>query len=498
MTAPAVRFNHVTKRFPGVLALDDVSLQIEAGRVHALCGENGAGKSTLGKLLAGIHVPDGGSIELDGRAVRFASPREALRAGVGMVHQELAFCENLSVAENLCLEDLPRRGPFLNRLSLRASARNRLATIGADIDVDQPLGALALGQRQLVQIAAAVGSGARVIVFDEPTSSLSRHETEKLLDLIRRLREHGVTSVYVSHRMEEIFEVCDTVSVLRDGKHVASHSVRELAPDEIVRLMIGRQVSAQAPRHLLSVTGQESLHVEQLSSPGKFNNVSFALHAGEVLGVAGLIGAGRSEVAEALFGLDPRATGKVSVLGAEVCIRTPGQAMQLGMGFVPEDRKRQGLVLALPSGANVTLPLLRTLARAGWIRLDEERSLIKRYFDRLRVRAPSPDFPTAGLSGGNQQKLVLAKWLATGCRILILDEPTRGVDVGAKAEIHALIDSLACEGLAVLLISSELPEIMSLSTRILVLREGRIVAEIPRAVASQELLLRHMTGVLSD
>lgn len=496
MPAPAVRFERVTKRFPGVLALDEVSLQIEAGQVHALCGENGAGKSTLGKLLSGIHVPDGGSVELEGRAVRFASPREALRAGVGMVHQELAFCENLSVAENLCLEDFPRRGPFVDRPALRASAKSRLATIGAEFDVDLPLGALTLGQRQLVQIAAAVGSGARVIVFDEPTSSLSRHETEKLLELIRQLRERGVTSVYVSHRMDEIFEVCDTVSVLRDGKHVASHPIGELTQDDIVRLMIGRQVTAQAPRHLLSEPGQESLRVERLSSSGKFTEVSFTLRAGEVLGLAGLIGAGRSEVAEAVFGLDPRVTGRVSVNGAEVCMGTPAQAMRLGIGLVPEDRKRQGLVLALSSGANVTLPLLHTLSRAGWIRLDEERGLIKRYFERLRVRAPGQDFPTAGLSGGNQQKLVLAKWLATGCRILILDEPTRGVDVGAKAEIHALIDSLTCEGFAVLLISSELPEIMHLSTRIMVLREGRIVAEVPRAEATQEVLLRHMTGVL--
>ncbi len=497
MHPPAVRFERITKRFPGVLALDDVSLRVEAGSVHALCGENGAGKSTLGKLLAGIHTPDGGTLELEGSAVRFASPREALQAGVGMVHQELAFCENLSVAENLCLEDLPRLGPFVNRQALRARALDRLASFGTNIDVDQPLGALTLGQQQLVQIAAAVGSGARVIVFDEPTSSLSRNETEKLLELIRKLRERGVTSVYVSHRTEEIFEVCDTVSVLRDGKHVASTSVSEITRDEIIRLMIGRNVSTQALRHLKSARGSERLRVEGLSSTGKFSGVSFALHAGEVLGIAGLMGSGRSEIAEALFGLDARVSGKIMVNGAEVRMRTPAQAMRLGIGFVPEDRKRQGLVLSLPSGANVTLPFLRTLARFGWIRSDDERSLIQRYFERLRVRAPDQTFPTAGLSGGNQQKLVLAKWLAAGGRILILDEPTRGVDVGAKAEIHALIDTLACEGFAVLLISSELPEVINLSTRVLVLREGRIVAEVSRAEATEEVLMRFMTGVLS-
>ncbi|HET7462526.1 MAG TPA: sugar ABC transporter ATP-binding protein [Longimicrobium sp.] len=495
MTEPAVRFENVSKRFPGVLALADVTLEVAAGSCHALCGENGAGKSTLGKLLAGIYSPDEGRVVIDGRPVRFASPRDALAAGVGVVHQELAFCPNLSVAENLTLGALPKRGGFLSTGEMERRATEMLGEIGAGMDVRRPVGELNVAQQQLVQIASAVGSGARIIVFDEPTSSLSQVDAERLYEMIGRLRARGVTCIYVSHRMPEIFRLCDAVSVLRDGRHVGTRPIDGLTEAELVQMMIGRPLAEYFPSHLAGGRGAELLRVEGLTLPGAFHDVSFSLHAGEVVGLAGLVGAGRSEVAQALFGLEPRARGSVFVDGKRVHVRTPGEAIRLGIGLVPEDRKKQGLVLTESGTHNTSLPILKRLAKLSFVRRGEERALARDYFDRLRVRTPSVDAGVAGLSGGNQQKVVLARWLAARSRILILDEPTRGVDVGAKAEIHALVDQLAARGHAVLLISSELPEVLSLSTRILVLRAGRLVAEVPREGATQDRLLALMAGL---
>lgn len=491
----ALRFVGVSKTFPGVRALHDVSFGVAPGSVHALCGENGAGKSTLGKILAGIHAPDAGRLEVFGEAVRFGSPREALARGIGMVHQELSFCENLSVAENLCLGALPARGFFIDSKATLARAKEMLEAIDAPIDVEATVGALPLGQRQMVQIAAAVGAGARVIVFDEPTSSLSQREAERLYLLIGRLRAKGVTSIYVSHRMDEIFRLCDAVTVLRDGRHVATQPLSASDEAGLIQMMIGRALETADVMALPARSTEDLVRVDGLSSPGKFSDISFSLRPGEVLGLAGLVGAGRSEIAHALFGLDPAAVGKVRVAGLGVDIRTPGQAMALGLGLVPEDRKRQGLILDMSALGNTTLPVLDRLSRATFIRRGEERALAASFFDRLRVRTPSFEAKAAGLSGGNQQKLVLAKWLAAQARILILDEPTRGVDVGAKAEIHALIEQLAREGSAILLISSELPELLRLSSRILVVRGGRLAGEVPRAGATQDGLLRLMAGL---
>ena len=495
MTTAAVRFEGISKRFPGARALDQVSFDIAAGSCHALCGENGAGKSTLGKILAGIHSPDAGRLLLFGQPVTFAGPEQALAAGVGMVHQELAFCENLSVAENLCLGSLPASAGFLDRAEMYRRAERMLAAIDAGLDVRARVGALTTGQQQMLQIASAVGTGARVIVFDEPTSSLSQHEADKLYELIARLRTQGVTSIYVSHRMEEIFRLCDAVTILRDGTHVATRPAGELTQPQLVQMMIGRPLDEYFPSHVGAPRGAELLRVDRISSPGKFQEVSFTLHAGEVLGFAGLVGAGRSEIAQALFGLDPAVTGRLWIAGQPVPFSGPRGAMRAGLGLVPEDRKRQGLVLSMTALANTTLPILDTLSRWTFIRRRAERALVGTYFARLRVRASGVDVVTAGLSGGNQQKLVLAKWLAAQCRLLILDEPTRGVDVGAKAEIHALIDELASSGAGVVLISSELPEVLNLCTRIIVLREGRIAGELPRAAATQDALMRLMAGV---
>jgi ABC-type sugar transport system ATPase subunit len=498
VTDAAVRFEHVTKRFPGVVALEDVSLEIAAGSCHALCGENGAGKSTLGKILSGLYAPDEGQVVVFGKPVHFSGPEQGLAAGIGMVHQELVFCENLSIAENLCLARLPTHHGFLSRPEMWRRAAAMLAAIGAAMDVRETVGRLTTGQQQILQIATAVGGGARIIVFDEPTSSLSQHEAEKLYELIARLREQGVTCIYVSHRMEEIFHLCDTVTILRDGRHVATEPTATVSEGRLVEMMIGRKLEEYFPAHVKAQAGEEVLRVEGLTSPGGFTDIAFTLRAGEVLGFAGLVGAGRSEVARALFGLDPVATGKIWVRGTPVRIRNPEDAMRLGIGLVPEDRKRQGLVLSMTGLANTTLVILHRLARAGFIRHRAERALASTYFERLRVRAPGVDTITAGLSGGNQQKLVIAKWLAARCQILIVDEPTRGVDVGAKAEIHALIDDLAASGNAVILISSELPEVVNLSTRILVLREGRIVGELSREKATQAALMRLMAGLEGD
>jgi ABC-type sugar transport system ATPase subunit len=492
--SPIVSFRSVGKRFPGVHALDDVSFEIARGACHALCGENGAGKSTLGKMLAGIYRPDEGEIRIDGQPVRFEDPRDALQAGVGMVHQELAFCENMTVAENLCLGALPRRGPFVDRAETERRARARLDAIEASIDVRRLVGELTVAEQQLVQIAAAVGSGARVIIFDEPTSSLSQAEADHLYALLGRLRERGVTCVYVSHRMPEIFRLCDTITVLRDGRHVTTQPTAQLDEAALVELMIGRRLDQYMPKETTREPGEVVLRVDKLASPGRFHDVGFEVRAGEIVGLAGLVGAGRSEVAQAIFGLDRDVAGRVEVGGAALQPSSPAAAMRAGIGLVPEDRKRQGFIPDMTGLENLALPVLPQLARWGWLPAGAERTLGESAFKRLAMRAPNLAVPTVGLSGGNQQKIVFAKWLAARCRLLILDEPTRGVDVGAKAEIHSLIHDLAEAGTAILLISSELPELIALSTRLLVLREGHLVGALPRG-ADQGSLMRLMAGV---
>ena len=494
MTAPRVRFSGVTKRFPGMVALRDVSFDVAAGSCHAICGENGAGKSTLGRILAGVHTADGGVVEIDGAPVSFSSPREAMAAGVAMVHQELAFCDNLTVADNLCLRHLPRRFGFVDEQAVRQRALDLLKETGANIDPARSMGSLSVAEQQLVQIAAAVGEGARVIIFDEPTSSLGEAEAKRLYELIATLRSRGVTQIFVSHRMPEIFALCDTVTVLRDGQHVATQPAGALTEGDLVRQMIGRDLAEYFPVHAGKARGDERLRVEHLTSPGKFTDVSFAVHAGEVVGLAGLVGAGRSEIARALFGLDPDVTGDVYVNGRRVSIDSPHEALRNGLGFVPEDRKRQGLVLGMRARENATLPVLSRFARAGWVSQAAEVAAVKENFSLVSLRA-GHEAMASSLSGGNQQKVVLAKWLTASGDLLILDEPTRGVDVGAKAELHAWIDQRAADGGAILLISSELPELLTLASRILVLREGRLCGEMSREQATQDGLLRLMAGL---
>jgi ABC-type sugar transport system ATPase subunit len=500
MADDIVTFAHITKAFVGVAALSDVSLSIRRGECHGLMGENGAGKSTLGKVLAGIHRPDGATMTINGVPHVYRSPADALAAGVAMVHQELAFCPALSVAENLSLGVYPRKfGLFVDREEMRRRADKMLARIGVTLDVDRDMRELTTAQEQLVQIAGAVGTGADVIVFDEPTSSLSEVDAQRLLSLIEQLKRDGKTIVYVSHRMPELFRICDRISVLRDGKYVGTLDKAEATHDSVVRMMVGRNVEAHTPKHTAVPGAATRLRVEHLSSPGKFADVSFTVNAGEVVGFAGLVGSGRSEVAQAIFGLDRRATGTVSVDGKVLRVGDIDAAKRAGVGLVPEDRKRQGLVLGMGGLDNTCLSMLERLSQFGaFFRAGVARQQTQTLFDRLRVKTPSIDTAVGTLSGGNQQKVALAKWIGRGCDVLILDEPTRGVDVGAKATIHQLIDELAGQGLAIVVISSELPEVIGVSSRVLVMREGRIVADVPRAQATQEVVLRHMSGVAAN
>jgi ABC-type sugar transport system ATPase subunit len=492
---PFLEFRSISKRFPGVRALDRVSFSVERGSCHALIGENGAGKSTLGRILAGIDRADEGDILLDGRPVLLADPPHARSLGIAMVHQELAFCPNLTVAENLSLGAPPARWGWVDRAALRARAAAMLAEMEADIDPDAIVGTLSTGREQVVQIAAAVGTGARILVMDEPTSSLSAGETHELYLLIGQLKARGITLIYISHRMEELFDLCDAVTVLRDGRHVATEPIAATTPHRVVTQMIGRELEETVAAHFGRPLGAERLRVEGLTSPGRCEGVSFGVRAGEIVGIAGLVGAGRSETLQAVFGLDPHATGRITVDGGEVALGSVSAALDSGLGLLPEDRKRQGLVLAMNSRENISLAALPAVTRAGWIRRGSERELAARYSSRLRVKAPSLEDPVSGLSGGNQQKIALAKWLARSCEVLLVDEPTRGVDVGAKAEIHRLLDELACDGRALLVVSSELPELIALCGRILVMRAGRIVAEVQRPDFTEAVLMRAMTGV---
>lgn len=491
--SPILQLTGITKRYPGVTALDAVDVSIQSGSVHALMGENGAGKSTLGKVICGLIHPESGTINFKGQPAHYSDPGEAVRAGIGMVHQELLFCENLTVAENLCLGDTPRKGVFVDRSEMTERAQKALARIGAKVDPQARLGALPVAVQQMVQIAGAVAKGAEVLIFDEPTSSLSHSESERLFELIDQLKSEGVTCIYVSHRMNEIFRLCDAITVLRDGKHVVTKPASEFNHDSLVAAMIGRDLikSDYQPNEL----GEVALAVSNLQSPGKFRDVSLQVRKGEIVGLAGLVGAGRTEVLEAIFGLDKQATGNIQVLGQPLRLGSPQRAIDHRLGLVPEDRKRHGLILGMRIRENETLPILPRIARLGFIQRAKERDTAKKYFDRLRIRAPGLESITGGLSGGNQQKVVLAKWLAAECDVLMVDEPTRGVDIGAKSEIYDILREVTAAGKAVLMVSSELPELIGIADRILVFRNGEIAGEISKAEATEEKIIRLMTGV---
>jgi ribose transport system ATP-binding protein len=490
---PVLVMDHITKDFPGVRALDGVTLEVRRGEVHALVGENGAGKSTLVKVLSGAVLRDSGEVRIEGRAVEITSPHAAQQLGVSMIYQEFNLVPHLTVAENIFLGREPQLfAGVIDWGRMYREAAAVLQRLGVSIDVRAPVSRLSMAQQQMVEIAKAISAQAKLIVMDEPSATLTEHELARLFDIIRQLRADRVAIIYISHRLEEIFEIADRVTVLRDGQLIGTHLVGDVTKDDIIRMMVGRQLTAQIPKREVAI-GQEALRVEGLSG-GMVRDVSFVVRAGEIVCLTGLVGAGRTEVARLIFGAEPKSAGRVWVRGRQVRIRNPRHAIRHGIGFVTEDRKEQGLVLGLTVRENVTLAHLDLLSYYGFIRRQQERAAAGRFIQSLRIRTPSLEQLTRNLSGGNQQKVVLAKWLLTESGVLLFDEPTRGIDVGAKAEIYHLMGELAASGVAMLMITSELPEAIGMADRILVMHEGRIAAEIPRAEATQEKIMFYATG----
>jgi ribose transport system ATP-binding protein len=482
----------VTKRFPGTLAVDGIDLDAAPGEVHALMGENGAGKSTLMKILAGSFDDYTGAIRVGGREVTLHSPAQAQACGIAMIYQELSLAPPLSVAENLLAGRLPTRGPWLDRRAMEAETRRCLARVGLDVDPHTPAEDLSLHEAQLVEVAKALAREPRILVMDEPTSALSRDEVERLFALMARLKADGLTILYISHHLPEVFAVADRVTVLRDGRKVATAPIADVTAEKLVEMMIGR-----APGELYASRGgrrgEERLRVRGLTRRGFFHDVSFTLAAGEILGLCGLAGAGRSELARSLCGLDPRDAGRVWVDGREVWLGDGAAAIAAGLAYLPEDRKRDGLALRLSVGENVLSAVLPRLNRRS-----PGQPMVQRWMADLQVHPSEPEREVRTLSGGNQQKVLLAKWLAGDPKVLILDEPTRGVDVGAKAVIHRAIAEAADRGVGVILISSDLPELVALSDRLLVLRGGRLIGELSGAECNEERALLAANGEVQD
>jgi rhamnose transport system ATP-binding protein len=490
---PILEIRNVAKRFDATQALEDVSLALFPGQIHALLGENGAGKSTLIKIITGVHQPDRGQLLLAGRPVSVASAADAQRLGIAAIYQEPLLFPDLNVAENIFISH-QGRGAIVRWRDMFREAESILAKLGVSLDVRNPARGLTLAAQQSVEIAKAISMNVRVLIMDEPTASLSAHEVQELFRLARDLKNQGVAILFVSHRMEEVFEIADMVTVFRDGRLVSTRSRAEASPQKAIADMVGRAIDLTKAR-ASSARRERLLSVDNLSRRGVFENVSFDLHRGEVLGMAGLIGAGRTDVGLALFGIEPATSGTIVIGDSPVTIRSPREGMRLGVAYVSEDRRQLGLVLPMSIFANITLPALpRYLNRLGLLRTGQERATANRFRERLAIRTPNVDLPVAKLSGGNQQKVMLSKWLNTEPSILILDEPTRGVDVGSKAEVHAIISELAAEGFGVIVISSDLPEVLALSDRILVMREGRQMAILDRAQANQESVMTAAMG----
>jgi inositol transport system ATP-binding protein len=502
MNESFLRMSGISKRFPGVQALDDVNFEVAPAEIHALLGENGAGKSTLLKILSGAQRPDAGQITLAGAAVDFASPHEAQRAGIVTIYQEFTLAPNMTVAENVFIGREPRVGPFVNWRKMAADTRAITERFGIGLKPFAMVRDLSVAEQQMVEIARALSMQSRLIVMDEPTSALSASEVEKLFRIVRDLRADGISIIFVTHRLEEVIEICERYTVLRDGRWIGGGKVADTDVDGIIRLMVGRQLDLRHSHHEATKVGDVALRVEGLSRRGSaqdqtatvLDNVSLSVRRGEILGVAGLVGAGRTEMARAVFGADPFDSGSVFIDGERVDIRSPTDAIHHGIGLVPEDRKQQALFLALGVRANLSMAAHDRLLRARLF-IDEaaERAMVEDFRKKLNIRMASQDQAIANLSGGNQQKVVLARWLALRPKVLIVDEPTRGIDVGAKVEVHNLLFELAGAGIAVIAISSELPEVLAISDRIVTMREGRMTGEVSRAAASEERLMAMMT-----
>ena len=491
---PVISLEGVGRTFPGVVALADVDFDVLPGEVHALCGENGAGKSTLMRIVAGSMPPNSGVLRHNGEPVSFAGPIDAKRRGILLIHQEISLVPDMTVAENIFLGNLPRlAGGRVDSKSLYEDAARVLHDCGYDLDPRDVVADLSLARQQMVEIARATAFKCSVVIFDEPTGSLTNQEAEALFATIGRLKARGVAIVYISHKMREVLSLADRVTVLRDGRVTGTLSGDDIQERNITRLMIGRAVDNYyhvAERRL----GDEVLRLENVTVPGVAKDVNFSIRAGEVVGLYGLVGAGRSELMEAIFGLRRFSAGQAYWMGKPATISSPKEALRLGIGFVPEDRKSQGLVLGLGSRDNTTMAMLRRLSRVGFLRRSEEQSVFERYRDRLRIKVTSPRTIVGTLSGGNQQKIVLAKWMATAPKLLILDEPTRGIDVNAKAEVHALVSELAESGIAVILISSEMPEVIGLSHRIVTIYHGQVTGNLDATNVTEDMLVERVVN----
>jgi rhamnose transport system ATP-binding protein len=480
----------ISKQFGGVDVLSDVDLDLHAGEIHALLGENGAGKSTFAKILAGIHRPTRGKLRLNGQPVDVSSPIAAQKLGIALIHQEPISFPDLSVAENIVMGR--QAGGLLSRVpwaKIIADARRYLDMLGVSLDVTRPMRGLSIANQQMVEIARSLASDSKLIIMDEPTAPLTPREVDTLFNIARRLREEGRTIIFISHRLEEVRMLCDRVTIFRDGAHIATQTIDSISDDEIIKLMIGRTLKKYMRKHMAAI-GETALEVSNLSLPGAFEDVSFTLRRGEIIGLGGLVGAGRTDVARALFGVAPAASGQISIGGVGATINKPSEAIELGLSFVPEDRAGHGIFSTLSVEHNLTAAIPNLIAPSGFISRKREHGISSQAVDDLSIRLASLRQPIVELSGGNQQKAILARWLLTEPKILILDEPTRGIDIGVKAEFYDMIGDLAEAGRAILLISSELPELLSLCDRILVMSEGRITAEFPRETATQESIMQ--------
>jgi len=494
---PILAIKGVTKTFPGVTALADVSFDCMAGEVHALVGENGAGKSTLLKILSGAYRPDQGTLALHGRDVIFRHPSEAQAAGISIIYQEFNLLPDRTVAQNIFLGREPMRGPFVDQAAMRHQTAALLDSLNVAIDPAAMVGSLRIAQQQVVEIAKALSLKANIVLMDEPTAALSLHEVDHLMTLVRRLKARGITILYISHRLDEVFAIADRVTILKDGHWVTTRPLAEVTRYDLVRLMVGRELDTYFPSKAVTI-GEPVLSVDHLFVSDFLKDISFTVRRGEIVGIAGLEGSGRTFLARALFGAERIGSGTLTLNGKTIHPHSPREAIDAGVGFISEDRKHEGLALGLSIRANMALPSLDRRQRLSWIAQSMERQTVTELSRSLEVRAANEQVEAQYLSGGNQQKVVLAKWLATEAKLLIFDEPTRGIDVGAKASIHQLMRDLAARGVGVLMISSDLPEIIGMSDRILVMRNGSLVSEFMGAHSSEQQIMQAATGTLSD
>ena len=489
-----IEMRGIDKSFGGNAVLKGAGFLLDDGEVHALMGENGAGKSTLMKILTGVYTKDAGQVIVDGKEVCYNNPQEAEKAGIVFIHQELNVLFDLTVEENMFLgKEIKKAFGICDRKAMRKRVQEILDMLGVDIDPAQRMDELSIGQQQMIEIAKALMVDAKVIIMDEPTAALTQSETEVLFEVVNSLRKKGVSIVYISHRMEEIFELCDRITILRDGTYIDTKRIADIDMNDIVKMMIGREIGERYPLRDAKI-GDVAFEVKNLNCPGAFENVSFDVRAGEVLGVSGLMGAGRTEIMQAIFGNMPHVTGQIFLDGKEIKNKNPQQAIENGIGFITEDRKVEGLMLEESIMKNISLANLRKISKNGVINKKKEQELVNQGIEELKIRCFGPQHESDNLSGGNQQKVVFAKWIYTNPKVLILDEPTRGVDIGAKKEIYNIINELAAKGVAIIMVSSELPEVLGMSDRVMVVREGEVRGILNKEEANQESIMTLATG----